>query len=207
MIDRPDYPEAILEPAEMDDDPIVEFETWFAAATKAGVPQPNAMVLATSQSDHPSARTVLLKSFDEAGFVFYTNYDSRKARALEDNPRAALNFTWLVLHRQIRIEGSAIRLTDEESDAYYATRPRGAQLAAGISRQSEVISDRAMLESAFAAADEKFAGEDVPRPSHWGGFRVRPEVMEFWQGKENRLHDRIRYRREDELWVKERLSP
>jgi pyridoxamine 5'-phosphate oxidase len=171
------------------------------------VAQPDAMSLATTSNDRPSVRTVLLKSFDTAGFVFYTNYESRKGRELAHNPRAALSFAWLEIHRQVRIEGTAERLTPDESDAYYATRPRGAQLAAGISRQSEVISEGGLLESAFAAAAEKFQGGEIPRPEHWGGFRLQPEEFEFWQGRPDRLHDRIRYRWEDSTWVKERLSP
>jgi len=207
MIGRPEHSGVTLDPSSMDDDPMVEFAAWFLAAQNAEVPQPNAMVLATSHDDRPSARTVLLKEFDQQGFVFFTNYESRKGRELEHDAAAALNFAWLTLHRQIRIEGRVTRVTDEESDAYYATRPRGAQLAAGISRQSEVIADRGQLEAAFTAAEEKFAGMEIPRPAHWGGYRLRPEVVEFWQGQPDRMHDRVRYRRDDLEWIKERLSP
>ena len=207
MIGRPDYDGVSLELEAMDDHPVAEFGLWLARAEEAELPQPNAMVLATAHGDRPSARTVLLKGFDAQGFVFYTNYESRKGRELDANGRAALTFTWLELHRQVRIEGEASRVSTEESDRYYATRPRGAQLAAGISRQSEVIVERSQLEEAFAAAEEKFADGEIPRPDYWGGFRVQPDVIEFWQGQPNRLHDRVRYRIEGDAWVKERLSP
>jgi len=207
MTGRFDYAGPPLHPEAMAADPITEFTVWFAAAYEAGLPQPNAMSLATADGDRPSVRTVLLKDFDKAGFVFFTNYESQKGRELSANPRAALNFTWLELHRSVRIEGMVAEIDEQESDEYYASRPRGAQLAAGISRQSEVIADRAQLELAFAAAEEKFADEDIPRPDHWGGFRLRPEIVEFWQGRPDRLHDRIRYRWDYASWVKERLSP
>lgn len=207
MIGRSDYSGPPLDPAGMADDPTIEFTAWFAAAYEAGLPQPNAMSLATTDGDRPSVRTVLLKDFDKTGFVFFTNYESQKGRELSANPRAALSFTWLEIHRQVRVEGMVAELEEQESDEYYASRPRGAQLAAGISRQSEVIADRAQLESAFAAAEEKFDGDDIPRPDHWGGYRLRPELIEFWQGRPDRLHDRIRYRWDYATWVKERLSP
>ena len=207
MTGRFDYSGPPLNPDDMSPDPITEFTVWFAGASEAGLPQPNAMSLATADGDRPSVRTVLLKDFDRTGFVFFTNYESQKGRELSANPRAALSFTWLEIHRQIRIEGMVAELEEQESDEYYASRPRGAQLAAGISRQSAVISDRAMLESAFAAAEEKFAGDDIPRPDHWGGYRLRPELVEFWQGRPDRLHDRVRYRWDYSEWVKERLSP
>jgi len=196
-----------LEEAAMAPDPVVEFERWFRAAQDAGLPEPNAMSLATVAGDRPSVRTVLLKRFDESGFVFFTNYESRKGRELAANPQAALCFTWLELHRQVRIEGTVGKVSVEDSDAYYASRPRGAQLAAGISRQSEVVSDRNMLERAFAAAKEKFGDGEIPRPSHWGGYVLRPTRFEFWQGRPDRLHDRIRYRLEEGEWIMERLSP
>lgn len=207
MINRDDYSGPPLDPATMAEDPIAELGTWLQAANDAGLPQPNAMGLATSAGDRPSVRTVLLKDFDADGLVFYTNYESRKSEDLKNNPHAAVAFTWLELHRQVRIEGTVREVSSEESDLYYAGRPRGAQLAAGISRQSEVITDRAQLENAFAAADEKFADGEIPRPEHWGGYRLKPEVFEFWQGRPDRLHDRIRYRWDYDSWVKERLSP
>lgn len=207
MMGRPDYTGPPLDPSEMAPEPMAEFQRWFDAAVEAGLAEPNTMSLATVSGEHPSLRAVLVKSFDTSGFVFFTNYESRKGRELSANPHAAASFTWLELHRQVRIEGTVARIEEAESDAYYASRPRGAQLAAGISRQSEVISDRAAIESAFEAAAEKFADRPIPRPVHWGGLRLRPEVMEFWQGRPDRLHDRIRYRREDVDWIQERLSP
>ncbi|MDH3539594.1 MAG: pyridoxamine 5'-phosphate oxidase [Acidimicrobiia bacterium] len=207
MIKRDDYSGPPLDPATMAEDPTAEFMQWLQAAEDAGLPQPNAMSLATAVRDRPSVRTVLLKGVDPDGLVFYTNYESRKGRELADNQHAAVAFTWLELHRSVRIEGTVTKVSDQESDDYYAGRPRGAQLAAGISRQSEVISDRSQLEHAFAAADEKFEAGEVPRPEHWGGYRLKPEVFEFWQGRPDRLHDRIRYRWDYSTWAKERLSP
>lgn len=207
MIGRSEYSGPGLDPDTMAENPVVEFAGWFQAAQDAGLPQPNAMSLATATADRPSVRTVLLKGFDDAGFVFYSNYESRKGHDLATNPQAALSLTWLEMHRQIRIEGPVAQVTAEESDEYYASRPRGAQLAAGISRQSEVIADRRQLESAFAAADAKFQDGAIPRPPHWGGYRLLPQVVEFWQGRPDRLHDRIRYRLRNNAWVKERLSP
>ena len=207
MIPPYDYSGPGLNPDEMANDPVAEFAAWFDEAVADGVAEPNAMSLATATDGQPSVRTVLMKGFDANGFVFYTNYDSRKARQLEANPRAAILFRWTELHRQVRVEGAVARVSAEESDAYHATRPRGAQLAAGISRQSDVIPDRTSLESAYEAAEEKFAGADVPRPEYWGGYRLMGETYEFWQGRPNRLHHRIRYRWEGDMWVKEWLSP
>lgn len=207
MIGRDDYSGPPLDPAAMAEDPIGEFQDWLQAAVDAELPQPNAMSLATVARDRPSVRTVLLKGVDGDGFVFYTNYESHKGQDLEANPHAAISFSWLELHRSVRVEGVVTKVTSEESDEYYASRPRGAQLAAGISRQSEIITDRAQLEGAFAAAEEKFAEGDIPRPEHWGGYRLKPEVFEFWQGRPDRLHDRISYRWDYSSWVKERLSP
>lgn len=207
MTDREDYTGPPLVLAEMADDPVIEFGAWFQMAIDAGLPQPNAMNLATAQDNRPSVRSVLLKDFDSRGFVFYTNYGSRKARQLDANHHAAISFVWLGLHRQVRVEGIVSKISAEESDAYFATRPRGAQLAAGISRQSEVIPDRGNLELAYAAADEKFAGRDVPRPDYWGGYRLAGEHFEFWNGRLDRLHDRVRYRWEEDHWIREWLSP
>jgi len=207
LIGRSDYSGAPLDPAKMAAKPMAEFGDWLAAANEAGLPQPNAMSLATTVDNRPSVRTVLLKGHDKDGFVFYSNYGSRKGRHLEDNPRAALSFNWLGLHRAVRVEGTVARVSDEESDAYYATRPRGAQLAAGISRQSDVIHDYEQLERAFVAAAEKFGDGPIPRPEYWGGYRVTPEIVEFWQGRPDRLHHRVRYRWDESEWIREWLSP
>ena len=155
----------------------------------------------------PSARNVLLKRVDERGFVLFTNYTSDKATELEATRRAALTFSWTELRRQVRVVGDAQRLTDEESDHYWATRPRGSQLGAWSSDQSAVVADRATLERTFAEQQERWAGREVKRPDHWGGYRVRPDTVEFWQGRPDRLHDRIRYRREQDSWVVERRAP
>ncbi|HEV2092491.1 MAG TPA: pyridoxamine 5'-phosphate oxidase, partial [Rubrobacter sp.] len=155
----------------------------------------------------PSARVVLLKGFDGRGFVFYTNYEGRKGRELEENPRAALLFYWGELERQVRVEGSVSRTSEEESDAYYASRPRGSRLGAWASEQSRAVEGREVLEDRIGDLEAEYEGREVPRPPFWGGYRVEPEVVEFWQGRENRLHDRIAYRREDGGWKIERLQP
>ena len=207
MIPSEDYSGPGLAPDQMADDPVEQFAAWFDEMVGAGVAEPNVMNLATATDGQPSLRSVLLKGFDSDGFVFFTNYESRKARQLAHNPRAAISFTWLEVHRAVRIEGTVSKTTDEESEAYFATRPRGAQLSAGISRQSEVIPNRTSLDEAYAHAEEKFAGKDIPRPDYWGGFRLRGERYEFWQGRPNRLHHRILYRWESDAWIKEWLSP
>ncbi len=193
----------------MDPDPIRQFVRWFQDAEHAEIPLPNAMTLATSsRQGKPAARMVLLKGVDERGFVFYTNYESRKAQDLRVNPFAALVFCWLPLSRQVRIEGAVEPVERGESDLYFASRPRGHQIEAHASSQSQVIEDRLFLEQQFKDVAEKFAGQSVPRPPHWGGFRVVPEMLEFWQEGDNRLHDRLRYRRDNAgLWVIERLAP
>jgi pyridoxamine 5'-phosphate oxidase len=204
---RVSYERAELVEAEAGDDPIVLFGHWFADATAAGLVEPNAMTLATADaSGRPSARTVLLKRFDEAGFDFYTNLESRKGREIAANPRAALMFWWDVLHRQVRIEGAVTTVPDAEADAYYASRPLGSRLGAWASRQSALVEGRAQLEQQEAEALARF-GENPPRPPFWGGLRVRPELIEFWQGRRNRLHDRLCYVRSDDGWRRERLSP
>ena len=189
--------------------PIKQFARWFQDAEQAEIPMPNAMTLATSsRQGKPSARIVLLKGVDERGFVFFTNYEGRKAHDLQENPFAALVFYWRPLSRQVRIEGAVEQLCDAESDAYFASRPRGHQIEAHASAQSQVIEGRAFLEEQFEEMAQKFAGQDVPRPLHWGGYRVVPEALEFWQEGENRLHERLRYRRDDaDLWVMELLAP
>jgi pyridoxamine 5'-phosphate oxidase len=205
---RVEYSRARLDESEVAPDPIVQFRAWFEAASAAGVPEPNGMTLATATPDaRPSARIVLLKGFDERGFSFFTNYESRKARELEANPRASLVFFWHAMERQIRVDGRVERVSDEESDRYFALRPLGARLGAWSSRQSDVVADRATLEAALADLERRYPDGDVPRPPHWGGYRVVPEEFEFWQGRPNRLHDRLRYRRIASGWALDRLSP
>ena len=195
-----------LREADAADDPFEQFRAWYAEA-EAAVPVPEAVVLATATADGaPSARTVLLKGAEPDGFVFFTNYESRKGRELADNPRAALLFHWQPLGRQVRIEGAVTRVSDEQSDAYFQSRPLGARLGAWVSRQSEVIESRAALEESVEQMRQHL-GEELARPLHWGGFRVRPEVYEFWQHRDDRLHDRLRYRRDGDSWVRERLAP
>jgi pyridoxamine 5'-phosphate oxidase len=187
-------------------DPFLQFAGWFAEAGEA-VPVPEAMVLATATSDGaPSARMVLLKDAGEGGFVFFTNYDSRKGRELASNPRAALLFHWQPPGRQVRVEGPVERLDEAASDAYFATRPLGARIGAWVSAQSEVIGSRAELEEAVETMRQHM-GAELERPPHWGGFRLRPEVFEFWQHRDDRLHDRLRYRHDGGRWVLERLAP
>ena len=189
-------------------DPVVQFRAWFAEAGESER-QPDAMALATATRDGaPSVRMVLLKSADERGLSFGTNFDSRKGRELDDNPRAAVTFHWVGRHRQVRAEGRVERLPDAESDAIWHARPRGARLAAAASRQSEPVADREALERAYAEVDARFPGENVPRPPSWGGYRLIPDAWEFWQGRDNRLHDRLRYEQDGEGgWRVVRLSP
>jgi pyridoxamine 5'-phosphate oxidase len=187
-------------------DPFEQFAAWFDDA--AHLPEPNAMTLATATADgRPSARMVLLKGFDRHGFVFYTNYESRKAIELDGNQRAALVFFWPQLHRQIRVEGEIERVSPEESDAYFATRPRGSQIAARASAQSRPLASREALQQRVAEVEAEFEEQPVSRPEFWGGYRVVPSIIEFWQGRPNRLHDRLRYIRRDGGWKIERLAP
>ena len=205
---REAYEMAGLEEADLADDPVAQFQQWFAEVEAAGYWEPNAMVLSTVAADgSPSARNVLLKRVDERGFVLFTNYTSDKASEMEATHRAALTFSWTELRRQVRVVGDAQRLTDEESDRYWTTRPRGSQLGAWSSDQSAVVPDRATLERSFAEQQERWAGREVERPDHWGGYRVRPDTVEFWQGRPDRLHDRLRYRRGQDGWVVERRAP
>jgi pyridoxamine 5'-phosphate oxidase len=204
---RQEYETQGLNPEAMAPDPIAEFEEWFRGVVSVEVHEPNAFVLATVDDDGtPSARAVLMKDLSPDGLVFYTGMTSRKSRALRANPRAAATFVWTTLHRQVRFEGLVEEVSAEEADAYFATRPRGAQIAAHASRQSEIVAGRDDLDRRFSELDIQL-GDTVPRPSHWGGWRIRPDMVEFWQGRPNRFHDRIRYRRVDDGWVKDRLSP
>jgi len=205
---RQKYTHAGLDERSVEADPYRQFEHWFHAATSAGLHLPNALILATADAQGmPSARAVLLKSYDPGGFVFYTNYSSRKGRELAANPRACLLFSWVDLERQVRIEGPVEKVSAAESDEYFASRPPGSRLGAWASPQSEVLPDRAALEARLAEAKQRY-GDDVPRPPHWGGYRVAPVAIEFWQGREDRLHDRIRYRRDGQsAWKIERLAP
>lgn len=188
-------------------DPVAQFTTWFQEALEAGLPEPNAMVLATASADgRPSARTVLLKGYDEHGFVFYTNYESRKGRDLAENPWAALLFPWHPIRRQVRVEGKVSRLSPEESAAYFASRPYGSRIGAWASRQSSVVRSREELDARYAELAARWP-EDPPVPGFWGGFRVVPREVEFWQGQLDRMHDRLRYRLDGPLWVLERLAP
>jgi len=196
-----------LDVGDLDADPLRQFEAWFHEA-EGTARAPEATALATATPDGaPSVRMVLVKAFDEHGFVFHTGYESRKGLELAANPRGALLFYWDPLGRQVRVEGTLERTTAAETEAYFYTRPRGAQIAALASRQSQVLASRAEIEERVAELETELAGAEVPVPAHWGGFRLEPAVYEFWQHRENRLHDRFRYRRSGDGWVVERLSP
>ncbi len=209
MSDKPihDYGNEALRRRDLHPDPIEQFQKWFGEAVETISHLPEAMTLATAdERGRPSARLLLLKGVDGAGFTFFTNYDSRKAVELSANPYAALVFWWPPLEKQVRIEGAVQPVSEEESDLYFATRPRGSQLGAWASNQSGTIAED-VLEEQLAEAELRYQGSPVPRPPHWGGFRLIPEMIEFWQGRPNRLHDRFRYRREDGNWIIERLAP
>ena len=204
-----DLDEPRLDEATLADDPLTQFTAWMADTVAAGLPEPTAMVLATvSGNGRPRARTVLLKNYDSGGFTFYTNRTSRKGTDLAEVPRACLLFPWHAIHRQVIIEGPVTALTTAESQPYFRSRAHGSQVGAWASRQSTVIGSRAELDDRYAELSRRWPeGTDVPMPDFWGGYRVIPEVVEFWQGRLNRLHDRLRYRRDGGAWVVERLSP
>jgi pyridoxamine 5'-phosphate oxidase len=205
---RREYARAALAEADVDPDPVVQFGRWFEQAEQAGLLEPTAMTLATATPDgRPSARMVLLRGVDERGFCFYTNYESRKGAELAANPRAALVFWWGELERQVRVEGPVERTSRSESEAYFHSRPPGSQLSAAASPQSRVIDDRAALERRVTELATGHRDGELPLPDFWGGFRLTPEVVEFWQGRPNRLHDRLRYRRAGDTWRIERLAP
>ncbi len=202
------YETAGLDVDDLDRDPMVQWQRWHADAFEVGMAEPNAMTLGTVDADGtPDARIVLVRGADEHGFAFFTNYASAKSRQLEALGAASAVFSWLDLHRQVRVRGRVERLDDAASDAYFASRPRPSQIGAWASPQSEVIADRAELERLVAAVEERFAGSDVPRPPHWGGWLLVPEVFEFWQGRPSRLHDRLRYHRAGDTWQISRLAP
>ena len=208
---RRNYTQGTLDEHDLNADPLKQFQSWLEdaqnAAEKGGMLEPNAMTLATvNAAGQPSARIVLLKGLDERGFIFYTNYESRKAHELAENPKVALVFNWLALERQVRVEGTVSKLPVKESEAYHQTRPRGSQLSEWVSPQSRVIENRGVLEDRLKEVEAKFPDE-VPLPEFWGGFIVRLERLEFWQGRPNRLHDRFRYTRQGEGWGLERLAP
>ena len=207
---RVQYETAGLDVSDLDTSPIVQWQRWYDQAAEAGVAEPNAMTVSTIADDGaPDARVVLVRAADERGFVFFTNYDSAKGRQIDDDPVAAATFAWLDLHRQVRVRGTVERISAEESDDYFASRPRDSQIGAWASPQSQPIADRAALTARVEEMTARFASGPVPRPAHWGGFRLRPVSIEFWQGRPNRLHDRFRYSRDGSTgnWYVERLAP
>ena len=205
---RVDYGREPLKEESLHPDPIAQFQLWFDEASKSGIPEPNAMSLATVDSTgQPSCRTVLLKDLDERGFVFFTNYTSRKGQHLTANPLAALLFPWIALQRQVEVVGTVEKLTVDESTAYFNSRPRGSRIGAWVSNQSSEIPSRDHLLARNAEFEQRFATGSIPKPDFWGGFRVIPETIEFWQGGHDRLHDRFRYAKKNRTWFHVRLSP
>lgn len=205
---RKEYRQASLNEAELQADPFSQFKYWFEQAISAQLPEPNAMILSTvSVSGAPSSRTVLLKELDSQGFVFFSNYASRKGREIAVNQQVCLLFYWAELERQVRIEGQIETISAADSDAYFASRPRGSQLGAWASSQSERLDSRETLEQTLQALEQEYADKAIPRPPHWGGYRVVPNAVEFWQGRPSRLHDRLLYQLEGQTWRVSRLSP
>lgn len=205
---RREYAKQALDEQSVAAEPLTQFRIWFDAALASGIVEPNAMLLSTADAEgRPSARVVLLKDIDDRGLSFFTNYNSRKGGDIAENPYVSLTFWWQELERQVRVEGRAEQLSDAESDLYFASRPRGSRLGAWASPQSAVVSSREELERALQEVESRFGDGDVERPPHWGGYRVIPENVEFWQGRPARLHDRIRYRVDGEEWKIERLGP
>lgn len=205
---RHEYETAGIDVPDLDPDPIAQLRRWYEDAVDAGLREPEAMLLATASADGvPAARYVLMRGLDARGITFFSNYESAKGRDLAANPAVAATFGWLDLHRQVRVSGTAERLPEAESDAYFGARSRGSRIGAWASPQSDVLSSREELDARIAEAEARFPGDDVPRPPHWGGILVRPHAVEFWQGRTSRLHDRLRYRREGDAWVIERLAP
>lgn len=205
---RHDYALGALREAEVDPDPIKQFQSWLQQAVAARLPEPNAMTLATAdRTGRPYARVVLLKECTPEGFVFFSNYQSDKGRQLAENPQAALVFLWLGLERQARVEGRVERIGRAESEAYFRSRPRESRLGALASHQSQVVASRRILDERFQQLAAQYPGDEIPMPERWGGYRLRPALLEFWQGRQGRLHDRLRYRRREDGWLLERLEP
>ena len=206
---RQDYTKDVIHKSDLNENPVKQFELWFHQAMEAKIDEPNAMILATANKDgRPSARTVLLKGFSDEGFIFYTNYKSQKAQELEQNPKAALVFNWLGLQRQVRINGTVVKLDSERSSEYFQSRPKESQIGAWASPQSEVIADRSILEDRVNVLKREFESVNVlPKPDHWGGYLVKADEIEFWQGRKSRLHDRFRYQKHTDHWIIERLAP
>jgi len=205
---RQDYRSASLAESDVDQNPFIQFEKWFKEAVNARLFEPNVMTFATADlAGKPSARILLLKGFDENGFVFFTNYDSKKGKELAENPQAAMVFFWGDLERQVRIEGTITKVDAEESTAYFHSRPKGSQIGATASPQSSVIPNREVLEDRVTVLTEEFSEKEVPRPANWGGYRLKPDLIEFWQGRSSRLHDRINYESVNGSWIINRLAP